>query len=325
MTIEMIVRPHSAMEQEESHMPEFIRILRKESWVCFFARCLALVVGLLTWPLTIWLIDLYDLYSPLLEKDSMNWVILASILSMLVFVLVVRSWIYKPNPVDLAREVEKANPQLHDLLNCAVELDEKSKSKNLSFMEKRVLETTEREANSIAWGKGTRPNSLYWVSVLLGIGVGAGLAAWGFERSPVTKAFDSLSDEPGITVSTSLTGTLNQADGPPSNEFTRGSDVSIFADIIRGHRGKKEASVEYLDGSEIVAIDMLETPVLGRFEFVVPALKDVFEYRVVTPSLKSVWHKVSPYDPPSMRTAKWKIYPPDYLKMDAFEHEGLVM
>ena len=23
-----------------------------------------------------------------------------------------------------------------------------------------------------------------------------------------------------------------------------------------------------------------------------------------------------------MRTAKWKIYPPDYLKMDAFEHEG---
>ena len=64
------------------------------------------------------------------------------------------------------REVEKANPQLHDLLNCAVELDEKSKSKNLSFMEKRVLETTEREANSIAWEKGTRPNSLYWVSVL---------------------------------------------------------------------------------------------------------------------------------------------------------------
>ena len=113
----------------------------------------------------------------------------------------------------------------------------------------------------------------------------------GIRRSPVTKAFDSLSDEPGITVSTSLTGTLNQADGPPSNEFTRGSDVSIFADIIRGHRGKKEASVEYLDGSEIVAIDMLETPVLGRFEFVVPALKDVFEYRVVTPSLKSVWHK----------------------------------
>ena len=73
------------------------------------------------------------------------------------------------------------------------------------------------------------------------------------------KAFDSLSDEPGITVSTSLTGTLNQADGPPSNEFTRGSDVSIFADIIRGHRGKKEATVEYLDGSEIVAIEMLET------------------------------------------------------------------
>ena len=111
-------------------MPEFIRILRKESWLFVFSRCaLALVVGLLSWPLTIWLIDLYDLYSPILEKDSMQWVILASILSMLVFFsLVIRSWIRKPNPVELAKEVEKANPQLHDLLNCAVELDEKSKS-----------------------------------------------------------------------------------------------------------------------------------------------------------------------------------------------------
>ena len=305
-------------------MPEFIRILRKESWLFVFSRCaLALVVGLLSWPLTIWLIDLYDLYSPILEKDSMQWVFLASFLSIVVFLaLAIRSWIRKPNPVELAREVENANPQLHDLLNCAVELDEKSKSKNLSFMEKRVLETTEREANSIAWGKGTRPNSLYWISVLLGLAAGTGLAVWGSGKSPVTKAFDSLSDEPGITISTGLTGTLNQADGPPSNEFTRGSDVSIFADIIRGHRGQKDASIEYRDGDKIESIDMLETPVLGRFEFVVPALKDVFEYRVVTPSLVTDWYMVNPYDPPALRSAKWKILPPSYLKMEEFEHDG---
>ena len=305
-------------------MPEFIRILRKESWLFVFSRCaLALMIGLLSWPVTIWLIDLYDLYSPILEKDSMLWVTVASILSVVVsFALVIRSWIRKPNPVEIAKEVEKANPQLHDLLNCAVELDQKSKSKNLSFMEKRVLETTESEANSIAWEKGTRPNSLYWVTVLLGLGVGAVLAVWGSGKSPVTKAFDSLSDEPGITISTSLTGTLNQADGSPSNEFTRGSDVSIFADIIRGHRGQKEATIEYREGDRIESIDMLETPVLGRFEFVVPALKDAFEYRVVTPSLVTDWYMVNPYDPPALRSAKWKILPPSYLKMEEFEHDG---
>ena len=61
---------------------------------------------------------------------------------------------------------------------------------------------------------------------------------------------------------------------------------------------------------------------LGRFEFVVPALKDVFEYRVVTPSLVTDWYMVSPYDPPSLRSAKWKILPPSYLKMEEFEHDG---
>ena len=326
LTIEMIwSRPHSGMEQkEESHMPEFIRILRKESWLFVFSRCaLALVVGLLSWPLTIWLIDLYDLYSPIFGKrfHAVGYPCQYFIHACL-FLTGYNVMDSQTKPGGTLQGSRKANPQLHDLLNCAVELDEKSKSKNLSFMEKRVLETTEREANSIAWGKGTRPNYLYWVSVLLGLGVGAGLAVWGSGRSPVTKAFDSLSDEPGITISTSLTGTLNQADGPPSNEFTRGSDVSIFADIIRGHRGQKEASIEYRDGDKIESIDMLETPVLGRFEFVVPALKDVFEYRVVTPSLVTDWHMVNPYDPPALRSAKWKILPPSYLKMEEFEHDG---
>ena len=305
-------------------MPEFIRILKSESWFFVFFRCvLALVVGLLSWPVVILLIDLYDMYSPILEEDSMQWVVMASALSLLLcMVMIIWSWIRKPSAADLAIEVEKANPQLHDLLNCAVELQKKSKSQNLTFMENRVLQTTEGQVRSIVWGKGTRPSSLYWVSVLLGLGVGTGLAVWGTGQSPVRKAIDSLSDEPGLTVSTSLTGTLTQEEGPPSNEFTRGSDVSIFADIIRGHRGQKEAKIEYLLGEETESIDMLETSVIGRFEYVVPAIREIFEYRVVTPSLVTEWHRVIPYDPPALKSALWKIIPPAYLKMESFEHDG---
>ena len=130
-------------------------------------------------------------------------------------------------------------------------------------MENRVLQTTDSKVRSIAWGQGTRPNSLYWVSVILGLCVGAGLAVWGAGQSPVQKAIDSLSAEPGLTVSTSLTGTLSQKEGPPSNEFTRGSDVSIFADIIRGHRGQKKARIEYVTGEETETVDMLETSQLS--------------------------------------------------------------
>jgi hypothetical protein len=80
-------------------MPEFIRILNKESWVFVISRCaLAVVLGLLSWPVTIWLVDLYDMYSPILEEDSLRWLILASSVSLLLFViLVVRACLRKPN------------------------------------------------------------------------------------------------------------------------------------------------------------------------------------------------------------------------------------
>ena len=74
-----------------------------------------------------------------------------------------------------------------------------------------------------------------------------------------------------------------------------------------------------MNGNQVESVEMLETRVLGRFEFVVPALKETFEYRVVTPSLASNWHKVNPYDPPALRSAKWTITPPAYTKLDAFE------
>ncbi len=71
-------------------MPEFIRVLNKESWVFVLSRCaLALVLGLLSWPVTIWLVDLYDLYSPILEEDSLWWLIMASSVSLLFFIILV--------------------------------------------------------------------------------------------------------------------------------------------------------------------------------------------------------------------------------------------
>ena len=67
---------------------------------------------------------------------------------------------------------------------------------------------------------------------------------------------------------------------------------------------------------------MLPTETPGRLEFVLPSLQKPIRYRVVTPSLKSSWHEVSPYDPPSLEFARWEIIPPAYLKLPPFTHDG---
>ena len=85
---------------------------------------LALIGGLLLWPLLVLSVDAYDLFFPILEQDASAWVLGAlgvSVLSMLA--AMVYFWRQTPSPREMARQVEEANPDLMDTLNCAVELE----------------------------------------------------------------------------------------------------------------------------------------------------------------------------------------------------------
>ena len=139
------------------------------------------------------------------------------------------------------------------------------------------------------------------------------------------KTFDSFSGEPGLFLFTTKTGASHKEEYPSSYEFSRGTDISVFADVTRGHRGKKSAFIEFRETQKkgkIEKIEMLATPVLGGFEFVVPSLQDTFSYRVVTPSLKSDWQTLQAYDPPSVQSVNWNITPPPYLKMDDITNQS---
>jgi hypothetical protein len=140
-------------------MPNFIEFIKREGRFFIFSRSLfALVVGFLSWPVLLYLLDFYDSVWPLMESVAITWVLLASLLSVGVFaILLIRSFVKKPSIKNLASQIEEANPDLLDMLNCAVELEEASKIRNLSFMEKRVLHKTESKAQEIAWSHGTRP------------------------------------------------------------------------------------------------------------------------------------------------------------------------
>jgi hypothetical protein len=306
-------------------MPEFIKKLKYEARVFLYSRSiLALTIGLLVWPLLVFFVDLYDRFFPILETEAGGWLYLLVGLSALTLAICfVYFWKQAPKASQIAQDVERANPALMDSLNCAVELEEKAKRQALTFMEQRVVDSTNSRISSVAWGQGTRPGGRFWGSLLVGVICGFVLTVWSAGTSPVRKALDAHSDEPGLSLFTARSGSNLDEVFEASGEFTRGADISVFADITRGHRGQKQALIEFIEkGSGIPRMEMLVTPILGRFEFVVPSLTEPFEYRVVTPSLTSDWNKLAPYDPPSVKSISWNIQPPSYLKQSNFYHEG---
>ena len=307
-------------------MPNFLKFLKKESSHYLFSRSLfALVIGFISWPVFLYILDVYDSFVPLKENSAINWVILTVALALSIFVyIVIRSWFKKPTFKQIAKHIENADPDLLDLLNCAVELEEVSKTRELSFMEKRVLERTEKKASEIAWHEGIRPKPKSWGFLFIGFVSGFIFTAFNLSSSPLQKSIDSFSDEPGLFLFTTKTGSSLNEEFPASHEFVRGTDISVFADVTRGHRGNKTAFIEFRETEEmskVEKLEMLTTPVLGRFEFVVPSLQDKFTYRIVTPSLESDWQTLSAYDPPSIKSVGWVITPPDYTNEKQLSHK----
>ena len=119
-------------------MPNFLQFIKREGRFFLFSRSLlALVFGALSWPVLLYCLDFYDSVSPIKEDSAFSWVLFVSALSIIIFLLFfIRYWIQKPSVKELAKQVEQANPDLLDLLNCAVELEEASQGRSLTFMEK---------------------------------------------------------------------------------------------------------------------------------------------------------------------------------------------
>lgn len=303
-------------------MANFVRRLKRESRSLIIARSLgALLVGFLAWSGLLVLLDLYDAFSPIQERDVSIWVLGALATSLISFlVLFLRVWVKRPSPQELARQVESAHPQLRDLLNTAIEIE--AKHEDPPLMERRVLRQLDKKAHLMDWGKGLRPSSSFLNFLIFGFLAGIALSLWNFERSPMTKVRAVISGEPGLEVWTSLSGSIEGLLNGPDAEYRRGTDISIRADIVRAHRGKKEAWIEWFEHNRTVRLSMLPTAIPGRLEFILPSLQETVRYRVVTPSLQSDWHEIVPYDPPSLEFARWEITPPAYLQMDPVIHDG---
>ena len=70
-------------------MPNFLKFLKKESSHYLFSRSLfALVIGFISWPVFLYILDVYDSVVPLKENSAFNWVILTVALASSIFVYI---------------------------------------------------------------------------------------------------------------------------------------------------------------------------------------------------------------------------------------------
>ena len=304
-------------------MPEFFKNLHKEArvaatWRIIFISSVALgaCVGLLAF------FDFVDRYLPWKEASIAPILLGATgILGLIFILLAARAYSRRPKPRDLAAKVEDANPELMDTLNCAVDLIEK-KDGELNPMEERVLKVAAEKADSSTIAKATRPEGRTKCLVLLALGLACGLIAYGLRWSPVEKTLAHFSGLPGMEITTRLSALEGGSENPPDWEYARGSDVSIFANVLRSHRGTKDASLEYEQSGRLHSVQMLSTSEAGRFEFIAPSLREKLRYRVTTPSLNGEWHELTPYSPPELHKVTWKVSPPKYTGLPAAQYEG---
>ena len=303
-------------------MPSFLDRLQKEARFFLFARTVfSLVVGFLCWSGLLLLLDLYDAYAPIREADASLWIYwVAGIALLCFFGLLLFSWIRRPSLSNLARKVEGSNPQLKDLLNTAVEIERKDSAPNL--MEKRALREMSKSSERVDWRTGLGLGPSFWNLIVVGFVGGALLSWWHLDRSPVQKMLDAWTGELGLVVTSGIFSGTEMIELPPSTEIQRGADVSIYAEIIRPHRGRYEGWIETKEQEQIVRTPMIPSEKASTMEFILPVVEQPVEYRVTTPSLESEWYNIVPFDPPVLEFATWNFIPPGYMKLDEFTHQG---
>ena len=177
-------------------------------------------------------------------------------------------WLTRPSPKELAQKVESAHPELNDLLNTAIEIEQKGEDPK--FMEKRVLHELSRKESALDWHAVLRPSSSFYKFLNFGFLLGLALSVWNFHRTPLLKARAAFSDAPGLLIKTSLIGAPERHWRLADAEFRRGTDISIHAEILRDYRQNEEAWIEWFDGNGTTALKMLQKDKFRHWEWVFP-------------------------------------------------------
>lgn len=310
-------------------MPEFLKNLDKEArvaaaWRITLITCVTLGACLGFFAL----LNFVDQHFFQWQEASVAPMVFGSVVLIGVAFIALVVWAYqrRPKPRELAAKVEEANPELMDTLNCAVDLSEK-KGDDLNFLEERVMQEASVRADSASIARAVRPNAWIWLSVLLVLFafllISANTVDWG-SYTVVKKTMAHLSGESALEVTSRLSAALDGADeNDPDFEYVRGSEVSIFAKVLRPYPGEGEPSLEYYDDDGTLrSVPMRSTGEPDRYEFLAPPLVQTMKYRVSTASFTGEWYELDPYSAPAFRKVAWTVTPPSYVGLKETMHEG---
>lgn len=220
--------------------------------------------------------------------------------------------LFRTDPRSMARRIERANPQLNDLLTTAADLETRP-TRLGNALESLVLESASRQLTRLSW-KAQATHPLERRSSLVGIAVLALLlSVWASSTVPTRKAVHFLND----AWHGAPTGLLLSAHRP---DLPEGSTLTVDVEV---RRWEQLAWIRWEDahgsGREPIVMGADGT---GRFTFY--SLQETFRYHVETPSLRSSTRTVEVYEPARLDALRLEARPPAYtgLPVQLFERLG---
>ena len=260
------------------------------------------------------LADVWGSWFGLQEENA--FLILVLLLCGGVLALAVGAWrilAQTDNLRQLARTMERNHPELQDLLITAVERVE-NEMESSHPLERGLMAEASRRTDGFHFAKELTPRFLGNSSLLAMALIAALLLLTGTATDTLRKAAHVWADtRAGI-----FTGMRIE---PAHLGITRGADLTLQAEILRW---EPEAVVEFSTNQTRERHPMVqrgEREEIRVFRFY--EVEEPIQFRILTPSLRSAWHTITPFDPPQLDSLRITATPPAYTRMEPMELEGI--
>jgi hypothetical protein len=231
----------------------------------------------------------------LVAGAAVAWIAFVSFIS-------ARIWL-KPAPLpQLAAQVEHLDPRWMDGLICAVELEQKPAQERRS-LEQTLIEQMRRETRGIDFRRTLIRRHWQKQTLLVALGAAILLALLLGFTPFFSKARYFFVD----LVTRESSGLIVR---PGNGEAPVRSDVRVQAEV---RRWEDRPVIEYIDEHGRHRFPMHQQETGHSFTFY--DLGHVIRYRVITPSLRSTWYRLSSYIPPSIDEVEITIVPPAYTRL----------
>ncbi len=273
-------------------------MVRRRRCVCSVLLSFGIIGGVLT------VLGLLDRWVPLRETAAGILVATVCVVgAVLLMAALVRTLFRQPTSENLARQIERAHPELMNTLVCAVEQLARPADQRGVFGN-AVIEQARERTLLIDFIGPVMPDRLRTSRLCIAALVCAVFVVAGINSRPTRKAAAWSVGAPAVVVE------------PGSAEVPRRADVVVEAQV---RRWEDSAEIEFDDegGRHRFAMNAED----GSHTFTFYDMTAPVRYRVLSPSASSGWHELSVYTPPDYDSIRIEFSPPEYTGLSRHKQD----